>query len=170
VEDWPDIPGVESWMSGTPFSAPISTPIQLYWDPNDEEGPAQPLYKPGIPMMAREVLSTLRSAGVDNIDAYDVEMRSHASAEIDRSYVAFNLIGLVAAADRSKSKIVADGGPPLIAVGFDAVSIDTRSTLGQLMFRLAENVTAIVVHDRIKNALEAKHTGLSFVEPEHWFG
>ena len=41
---------------------------------------------------------------------------------------------------------------------------------GALLFRLAENVSALVVHERVKRRLEAQNLGLTFDPPEEWFG
>jgi len=49
--------------------------------------------------------------------------------------------------------------------------IDEAKTRGALLFRLAESVNGIVVHETIKNAIEA--TGidtLTFMPPEEWVG
>ncbi|HTV24725.1 MAG TPA: double-CXXCG motif protein [Polyangiaceae bacterium] len=157
-------------MSGEPLHTPPPRPIVLYWDPEDEAGPAQPLYKAGIPMVRRDVIETLRMAGVDNVETYELEVRSHVTGDVDVSFVAFNIIGVVAAADMGASKIVQDGGPRWIAVPFDSVVIDSKAAHDLPIFRLAENVSAIVIHDRIKRQLEARHAGLSFVKPESWVG
>lgn len=170
IESWPTIPGIRSWINGARFASPPTRAIAMYWDPADEAGPSLPLYKAGIPMMKRAVYTTLCSAGVDNIDIYDVEVRSHSSDDVDRSFVAFNIIGTVSAANMASSKIVHDGSPPLIAVPFDGVVIDPLAALDLPVFRLAENVTAIVVHDQIKQLLERQHKGLTFVRPEDWVG
>jgi hypothetical protein len=170
IESWPDLPGIASWLTGKKFPAPPPDPIVLTWDPEDEEGPPQAMYKAGIPMMTRRMHDALRQAGVDNLDVYPVEVRSRASSEGNRDYVAFNVIGVIRAADMSKSRHDPSLEPHLIAVGFDGVTIDESKTGGALLFRLAENVTAIVVHDRVKRHLEGLGLGVTFVPPEKWVG
>lgn len=170
IESWPDIPGIDSWLTGSRFASAPPGAIVLYWDPEDEEGPPQPLYKAGVPMMTKRVHEALVQAGVDNLDVYPVEVRSHQSTEINQDYVAFNVIGVIRAADMSKSVYDPSVEPHLIAVGFNGVTIDESRTGGALLFRLAENVGAIVIHDRVKRHLEGLSLGLTFVPPEKWVG
>ena len=170
IESWPELPGVESWLTGMRFPAPPPEPIVLYWDPEDEEGPPQTLYKAGIPMMSRRLHDALREVGVDNLDVYRVEVRSHSTSDVNADFVAFNVIGAIRAADMSKSVHDPSLEPHLIAVGFNGVTIDESKAAGALLFRLAENVTAIVIHDRVKGHLEALRLGLTFVRPQEWVG
>jgi hypothetical protein len=170
IGEWPEVPGVRSWVSGSRFKDPIPEPIVLYWDPEFEDAPAKVLYKAGIPMMKREMHKALLEAGVDNLDIYAVEVKSTVTPEVDRSFIAFNVVGMVSAADMSKSKYDTGGGPPLVAVDFFSVTLDPAKAYGARLFRLAENVSAIVVHDSVKRHLETRGFGLSFIPPEKWAG
>lgn len=170
IESWPVVVGAGNWLTGERFTAPIAQPIVLYWDPEDESGPPKALYKAGIPMISRRMHKTLLDAGVDNIDTYTVQVRSRTSGEVNDDFVAFNVIGLVRAADMSRSRYDKSVSPALLAVAFDSVTIDESATAGALLFRLAENVSAIVVHDRIKRTLDSAKLALTFVPPEGWAG
>ena len=69
----------------------------------------------------------------------------------------------------SKSK--ATGGGPLIDVDFESVTIDETKARDLLLFRLAECVSGIVVHERVKSLSERRGVvGLDFVRPEDWAG
>lgn len=46
------------------------------------------------------------------------------------------------------------GGTGLIAVGFKNLVIDKSKSYGFLLFRLAESITDIVIHESVKNILE----------------
>jgi hypothetical protein len=86
-------------------------------------------------------------------------------------YVAFNLIGAVAAADLEKSDFNAANPERMIAVDFDSVTIADDATQGALMFRLAQSVNAILVHQRVKDQIEAAGIDtLTFIPPEDWAG
>lgn len=170
IEAWPDFPGVPSWVGGVPIEAKLPVPIVLHWDPEDEAGPAQPLYKAGIPMMTRGLHEALIATGVDNLQSFPVEIRSKSTAEVNRDFVAFNVVGLVRAVDWDKTPPRAPGTPEMFAAGLNGVVLNEAAAHGLLLFRLAENVGAIVVHDRLRTELDGRFPGLKFVAPEDWAG
>jgi hypothetical protein len=170
IRDFPDVPGVGSWVSGERFRDPIPQPITLYWYPENEDAPPKALYKAGIPMMKAALHKAFLDAGVDNLDTYALEIRSETKPEIDRTFVAFNVVGTIAAADMKKSKYNTNGGPAMVSVDFAGVTVDPEKARDALLFRLAQNVSAIVVHDRVKKKLETTGFGLSFIPPEQWVG
>lgn len=54
---------------------------------------------------------------------------------------------------------------------FHALIIDESKTAGLLLFRLAENISAIVVHERVKQSIEAAGIpGFAFYGPGEWSG
>jgi len=170
IESWPTVPGVESWISGAPISDDVRGPIQLFWDPEDEQGPSQPMYKAGIPMMTRALYEALVEAGVDNLQTVPVEVSSRSTQERTRDYVAFNVVGIVRAVDWKSSPPRYPGTPELIAAGLNGVTLLPGAAHGLLLFRLAENVGAIVIHNRVRMAIEGRFAGLTFVRPEDWAG
>ncbi|WP_437498721.1 hypothetical protein [Sorangium sp. So ce1099] len=166
----PSVEGVESWLSGRPFGVKVREPIELSWDP-DTRGPRKYLYDAGIPLYHRAVCAALSDAGVDNLQTYRTSIVDPRSGEICRDYLAVNVVGLVAAADLGKSVYQAHSDPPLIDSDFDSLVIDPARASGLLMFRLAECVSGVVVHRRVKEALEARGGfGLTFVPPQAWIG
>jgi hypothetical protein len=169
-EFWPNVPSVESWLTGERFKGPISQPIILYWDTEKEYGKPKALYKAGIPLMSRRLYKAICKAGVDNLDIYETEIRSHNSKEINRDYLAFNIIGVIKAVNMAKSKYNTLGGPPLISVFFNSIVIDEKAIGSVLLFRIAECVSAIVIHDSVKKQLERQNFGLTFIKPEDWMG
>jgi hypothetical protein len=59
----------------------------------------------------------------------------------------------------------------MISMDFNSLAIDEAAAGGALLFRLAESVNAIVVHERVRRHLEASGiTTLTFIEPEDWAG
>jgi len=72
------------------------------------------------------------------------------------NYKVVNVVGVVAGADLGRSVYEASDGVPLIDVSFDSLAIDEKRVAGLLLFRLAESLSAIVVHDRIKKHLLAR--------------
>jgi hypothetical protein len=170
IEGYPLIDGIDSWILGSPFQRSPPEPIRLNWDP-DTEGLKRSLYDATIPLMHRDLLQAVESCGVDNLDTYAVEIQDHATGEVDSNYRAINLIGIVRAADRSKSKYRDLSGMGRIDMDFDGLSIVTECPRDFLMFRLAECVTGWVVHESLKRRLEELGGfGLTFVNPEEWIG
>ena len=113
----------------------------------------------------------MREAGVDNIDCYDAILFDPKTEQKFNNYKAVNIIGVIAAADLGKSKYNAPSGSALIDADFDSLVIDEVKTHGMLMFRLAECITAIVIHDKVRRHIEAKGIKyLNFVPPEKWVG
>ena len=166
---------LRSWHSGTPFrpeaaqahKQPPAEPILARILPGDE-GEMAELWDNPVPLMTRRLYERLSASGVDNLDIYTAEIREEASGRVYDEYVAFNLIGKVAAADLNASTYT-DTHPPMIDGGFTSLHIDAGKARNLLLFRLAEAVNAIVAHERIKSAVEsAGIRTLTFIPPEHW--
>jgi hypothetical protein len=130
--------------SSPPWEKPPSEPIRLTIKKGREDAPLPTFLREPVPLMNNRLLSVLRSAGVDNFDVYRAELHYEDGALASDAYYVFNLIGLVQAADLDKP----------------AFAVDPRAARGLLMFRLAENVSTILVHEKIKRAIEAAHLPL----------
>lgn len=157
------------WIIGQPFEAPPPVPVPVSVEPG-EEGLTPELTDVPLPLMSRRLAACLSAAGVANIDFYPARVTEQASGRSHEELLAFNLIGLVAAADLSRSTFSAPDGP-LLSVDFDGLAIDPRKVGAADMFRLAESVNGIVVSRRIRQAiLDAGITTLEFILPEDWVG
>lgn len=56
-------------------------------------------------------------------------------------------------------------------IDFVSLVIDESKATGHLLFRLAENVSAVVVHEQVKSAIEASAIpGFVFYGPGEWSG
>jgi hypothetical protein len=170
ISEYPEIDGVEGWTRGTRFSVPIPEPVLFEWDPETER-PLKALYKPIIPLFRHDLLEALRQAGVGNLDSYNVQIRDVKTGEICQAYSAVNIIGLVAAANLPESVYDDPSGRGLIDMDFDSLAIDPAKAGGRKLFRLAECVSGLVIHDSVKEHLESKGGfGLTFVAPAEWIG
>lgn len=129
-------------------------PIRLEIEDGDEEAPFPSFLSQPIPIMSKALLEVIRGAGVNNIDAYDAELYYPDGTLASRDYVVFNLVGVLAAADLENSIYDPNQPDRMIAMNFDALTIDERKTYGFMMFRLVENITTILVHEQIKQAVE----------------
>ncbi len=65
------------------------------------------------------------------------------------------MVGVITAADLANSKFDPEQPENMISMGFDSLAIDSDKTKGALMFRLAESITTILVHEQVVKAVEA---------------
>lgn len=163
-------PGAISWRVGQRFPKAPKEPVEVDLDPSHSDQ-LLTYYDISAILMPRPMLDALKAAGVDNLDAYSAVIRHPGTGFETREYVAVNLIGLVAAADLSRSKIVGGSSDHRLDTGFEGFAVDPARARGLLMFRLAENTSAILVHRSIKEALQrAGFDQLTFRPPEEWVG
>lgn len=157
-----DHPG-RSWVSGDPFLSrpdlpifrqPPPLPIQVQIKEGRENDPMPHYIHEPIPIMSHNLYNTIRLVGVDNLDVYKVEIRYQDGSLASDQYYAFNLIGKIAAADLANSTYDSDQPDNMIAMSFDSLKVDPEKTRETLMFRLAENITVVLVHEKIKLAVE----------------
>ncbi|MCX9155423.1 hypothetical protein OPU71_04725 [Niveibacterium sp. 24ML] len=178
-EDWDDPalvegiappPGEDSWRLGRRFLKPPTQPIEVSLH-SDYGVQLKELRNVDALLMTRRLHKALLDSGVSNLDAYPTIIR-HRSRQFETDeYLACNLIGLVSAVDAAKSKITGSSANGLIDTDFESVALDGQKAHGALMFRLAENTSAVVVHESVKVHLQAKgFEMLTFVAPSEWVG
>jgi len=167
LQDVPEFEDV-SWISGALIPRErVPKPIRLVIE-GEAEDIIPPILDEGMPLWRDDVVAAVRSVGVDNFETFDVELLDARTNTSLTNYKAVNVLGLVAAADLKRSKHTAHG-PALVDVDFDSVVIDELKARDLPLFRLAECVTAVVIHKRVMRAL-ATIQGLNFVPPEEWIG
>jgi hypothetical protein len=161
-------PQEHSWVTGQGLDSPPEKPLEITMD---GDGIMMPMFDRGILLFRDDLIQAMESAGVDNLDCYDTVLIDPVAKVQYDNYKAVNIIGLVAAADLTKSEYTAPSGAALIDTDFDSVVIDEEKAMGLLMFRMAECVSAIVIHEKVKNYIEqAGIKYLDFIQPESWFG
>lgn len=167
LQDVPDFEDV-SWISGEFIPRDlIPLPLKLSIE-GDTHDIVPPIIDEGIPLWRQDVIEAIKKAGVDNFETFDAEILDTRTMDTLVNYKAVNVLGLVAAANLAKSNFTTHGDA-LIDVDFDSLVIDEIKARDFLMFRLAECVSAIIIHSKIKNAL-SHIPGLTFVPPEDWVG
>ncbi len=166
----PRLPG-GPWFRGARISIQVPQPLQ-YTLSSTYRGTPKAFYSPGVPLIRNDLVDALREASVDNFELFDAVLKDPITGQEFNEYKAFNVLGLVAAADMDKSKrapINLDS--EMIDVFFDSLVIDNTKTQGLLMFRLAQSVDAIIIHERVKQAVEKRGIpGMVFYKPEDWSG
>jgi hypothetical protein len=150
----------ETWMSGVKFSKPPAEPVLVRIKKGYESADLLDFFGPST-LISNRLHAALLSAGVDNLDVYDAVIRSFDNSVEHKDYKAFNLVGVIRAADMTKSEFSAELPSRLYDASIQKLEIDPNKTRGALMFRLAEYVGAVIVHERVKRAIE--DAGLSTV-------
>jgi predicted HicB family RNase H-like nuclease len=163
---------LRSWMSGAHFEQAPPEPIVIKLRGTDEEDwVLGDLWLTPITVMSTRVFDALRGAGVDNLDTYAVELHDPQNGAVHKDFVAFNIVGKIAAADLAGTQFAPSASERMISADIDSLAIDPKKTRGALMFRLAESVNAIIVHDSVRKAvLAAGIDTLTFLEPQEWAG
>lgn len=170
LEGIPPPSGSISWRIGQRFAVPPVEPIHVTLDPTHSDRLLM-LYKTDALLIPKRMLNALRAAGVDNLDAYSTIITHPATGVVTRDYVAVNLIGLVSAADIGRSRVVDGSADHRLDTDFEGFTVDPARARGLLMFRLAENTSAIMVHRALKDRLRREgFDQLRFIAPEKWFG
>lgn len=165
LQSIPDPPSDPSWTLGARFSSSPQTPVPAtICEGYEEEAPLPYVNVP--PVMSAQLHQVLLAAGVGNVDVYDAELVSEDGRVRLQGYKAFNVIGLIAAADMAKSSFAPDNPSRSLDASFDSLALDSDRIRGLLVFRLAEYSSAVVVHRSVRQAIEAAGiTGLVFRKP-----
>lgn len=168
-----------SWNSGQRFSTNPNDPPHRRTPPEPVRVEIEPghagvmldFFPVPVPLMTRRLMDALQGVGVTNLDCYKAEIRDSETNQVWNDYVAVNIIGAIAAADLKHSRFDPTVEERAVSMDFNSLVIDEGKTQGALLFRLAESVNAIVVHERVKQALEKQaFNTLRFFKPEDWAG
>jgi hypothetical protein len=120
-------------------------------------------YFPGTELMSRDLLDALRTAGVDNLQTFPALITEEGRPGGIENYEVVNVLGLVSCADAGRSVAV----PLATASYFDKLVIDPARTRDLLLFRLAESMMDILVHERVaKQIIPRQFLGLQLIEVE----
>ena len=133
-----------------------------------DKGPLQlcGAYPGTYPLLSDEVLEVLYRLGVDNLDVFPALLHNSYGPEpvVLRNYKAVAIMGAIACVDRKRSGQIDIGDETgLLQDGVDKMYLDESKADGLLIFRPRPGMGTIVVHERVKMALEAaKIPGLWF--------
>jgi hypothetical protein len=121
-----------------------------------------------------EMIEILRRVGVDNMDTYPTELYDtrEGRSVVYRNYKMVRILNGIACLDKKKSVMVdLNDDTGLLKGGVDRMYVDERKTDGYLMFRPEPGIGAMLVHERVKKAIEAAGLhGLKFYDPADWGG
>jgi len=157
IADRPYIEDVD-WWNGAVITEPVPNPLVFTLDPYEPRSPAEDQYMGAVictnpPLWRDDFIAALEECGTYNFDLYDVAIHDPDDGTVHTNYKAVNVLGLIAAADMDKSVATVHDGIPLIDVDFDELVVDETKTMDIQLFRLAESSNAILVHERLRDAL-----------------
>lgn len=156
IEDGVDFDGVHSWALGQPFTATLPNPIELDLVPvSGFKGEPPDMFDGYMCLMSQLMIDAIVATGADNIDTYPAKLTDHKNGR-QFDYRAVNIIGLIAAADLPKSQWENLDGEPRLDTHFTELVVDPAKTRGLGIFRMAEDTVSIIVHERLKAALQAR--------------
>jgi hypothetical protein len=169
-------PRYANWMSGSRLPIEVPNPL-VYTISAEDEGILRPYFRnPGAPLMSDELIGVLQKAGVDNLDTYNAVIREIRTGKEHHNYKAVNIIGLVSGADMAKSQYTGSGlsDDPVVGLWFSKLVLDEQKIAGQLLFRLAENVSIVLAHKKVVDAIKASNIPglryLAFANPASYAG
>jgi hypothetical protein len=166
VSEWNGPP----WMTGEVITANVARPFVFRLVP-EYPGKMKPMYEGTVLLMNDDLVQALESAGVDNLQKFPAVITDEVKGQRYTNYTAVNIVGTIRCADMAASeRMDPDDDEDLINVDFDSLVIDEKKAGGALLFRLAESVSAIVVHRRVKEAVERTVPGMTFYGPGEWSG
>ncbi len=147
-----DNPFKDGWRFGKRFLSAPKEPVVVTIVAGHEKRELMPYYD-AEPIMSNSFYQALVDAGVDNMDAYEAVLQSEDGTVEYKGFKAVNIIGVIKA---TGEKTQFTGDSRLIDAGMDGVEIDSGKASGALMFRLAENLSTVIVHERVKRFIESK--------------
>ncbi len=165
----PWMPGaLDNWLGGTRWNIEVPEPL-VFTITRDEQGNLRPLFTGAIPLMTDELIAALKEVGVDNLDCYSAVIQNEETGEKHMNYKAVNIIGVIKGADPNRSDAVKmpldDSG--LMDTFFHNLVLDEEAIGEHYMFRLAESVSTIIVHKKVRDFLiEKGFHQLTFMEPK----
>lgn len=159
------------WETGVKFSTDPNdfpeeqepeTPVQFEIR-DGNQGALREMWEAPAPVMTKKLAKALQEAGVANIDEYDATIDDLTNGQTHTDYVAFNIVGLVAATDHANSDYDAE------IRWFDQLALDESAPRETLLFRLKDAPYHIIVHERVKKYLEdAGFDSLQFTDPKKY--
>ncbi len=178
---WPDVPGV-AWISGKSTPPWIleemnkQLPLKMSID-GDYPGEMLAYYYANYEVMRDDLIETLQESGAANLELYPAVIHNPLDRQEYTNYKAVNIVGLVDCAKKPPSETVDAlkmdfGGGPAMEV-YDHLHIDETKAdaAGLLIFRLESSPNAIIVHDKIRQAIESKKIpNMIFYGPGEWAG
>ena len=166
-----DIGDIYMWEDGLPLEQEeresIPNPIEIDFDVfRGYVGPPKEFEDLGISIMSQRLHDVLISEGVDNIEFFPAVL-TNTSTDEKFKYYAYKLVGIISLMNKSRSEYETYRNTEPVSI--HKFVADESKAHGLLMFRMAESITAIVVHESVKKAIEAAGIDtIEFIKPEDY--
>ena len=142
-----------NWMYGRPFTIAPEEPMMVKIDEGDDD--CQEVAFHENPAIASDAfIDALLEVGVDNIDTYEVILKSSTDENFQiHGYKAFNIIGRISLAGPDTTFLTESR-----QIDASIENYQPKPVVNEIpyIFRLAESISTIVIHEKVKNNLEAK--------------
>jgi hypothetical protein len=116
---------------------------------------------------SNRLTEVLRRTGVDNIDYHPLRIVRETTGAVYRTHQAANFLDVVFCIDREKSGLYIDDEDPFHLWFIDRLVLMEERLGDALCFRLGERPSTVIVHRRVKEAVEAAGiTGPVFLPAE----
>ena len=113
------------------------------------------------------LMRLLYKSGVDNIDYSPLRIVREMTGEVYRTHHAANILDVIFCINRDESELYIDDENPYHLWFIDRLILDEQRLGDTLCFRLGERPSTVIVHRRIKDAIEAAGiTGVLFLPTE----
>ena len=112
-------------------------------------------------LMSRPLVDALHEAGVDNLEVFPAVLVDSATGNAREDYCVVNVVGKVAAADMKQSAAIPLGDKQV----FTKLTVDPGKAKDLLMFRLAESLVDVIVHEKVARAIAARQLGAVALSP-----
>jgi hypothetical protein len=154
----------DGWMLGRMFVGQVQVPVQVTAKEGFDLGILMPFY-PTPTIMRRDLYEAIRSAGVDNVDAWQAVVRKANGTILSNEYLAYNVLGVVRAAGAGTT-YAPENPSRMVDASIESLQIDENAARGLLLFRLAESIDTVVVHRTVRAAIETRGIeNIRFVDP-----
>jgi len=158
IADYPQLPDDVSFLTGRPIATALPGPLVFAVNHPKGETPKH-LLGMQVPVVSDLLLQAMAASGIDNFQIFPALLRSAGTGEQWSGYHAFNAIGLIDATDMRGSKyeeIMAGNDEVPALLDFETLVIDGSRTRNLLLFRLAQNPGAMLVHERVRSELRQR--------------
>jgi hypothetical protein len=163
------LPGSPAWQTGDRIETELPNPIEIEATAHHGyKGPPHDFFDGSIAFVSPRMLNCLKQSGVNNFDSYPVVITYRGSSE-KHNVFAINILGLVAAVDEAGSNLKSADGDFRMDTSIEGFAVDPEKAHDLSLFRLAENCMTVLVHERLKEKIEAAGIKtFAFVKPEDW--
>lgn len=165
------IAGIRLWHNSRPIPPEqkqnIPNPIEINFDVfRGYEGPPMEFEDLGIPVMSDRLYKVLVSCGVDSLEVFPAVLKN-TSTQQKYKYYAYKIYNVVPLMDKTASEYETYRNTEPVSI--HKFVADESKAHGLLMFRMAESITAIVVHESVKKAIQAAGIDtIEFIKPEDY--